>query len=562
MFVSRPRNGSRRAKSAPVRVRIRLTRPAPAPAPDQLFAGVFLPAHPGWPARLGSLALHAILIVLIPQATLLLTPVPGFEWSRYEVKPLNVRVPLYFTAAAPEPVHRSLSRPAPGQAAAEAGARLPAPRVELPRLPARQKAETVLLQPNLPMPNIQLSQMPAMAFWARQQPPALAPPVKPFVTPGRVEEPAAPAELDAPPTLAVPNREPRLSNLNIAALPAVREPALPVPASSTAPVRLPKKFQPPQPQQTGSIDTGQGDRANVISMGALPAPDQIVTVPPVTQAPAFGAGAAPPLAPPAARNTADAGTQSGHGSGSGSGTAPAGTRGAAGGTSPRAASTAPSRAAASAQASASAPASESASASTPQATVEPRQPGLRASAGNPGGVQQAVLAEANAAAAARVPAESPAGVRVVQPRDGRFAFVVSGSSDSYPEARGLLGGKVVYTVSVRVGAPKPWILQYCLPAAVERGLGLRASTTPLEAPYPFVMIRPPVSSPIDVRRLIVHGFVNPAGKFEQLSLVSDVEFPEKQALLASLAQWEFRPASRDGQITAVEVLLIIPREAV
>jgi hypothetical protein len=65
-----------------------------------------------------------------------------------------------------------------------------------------------------------------------------------------------------------------------------------------------------------------------------------------------------------------------------------------------------------------------------------------------------------------------------------------------------------------------------------------------------------------VRRLVVHGFVNLAGRFEQLSLVSDVDFPEKQALLASLSQWEFRPASRDGQATAVEVLLIIPREAV
>jgi hypothetical protein len=41
-------------------------------------------------------------------------------------------------------------------------------------------------------------------------------------------------------------------------------------------------------------------------------------------------------------------------------------------------------------------------------------------------------------------------------------------------------------------------------------------------------------------------------------LPDDIE--TKDLLLRSLKGWEFRPSSRDGEPTAVEVLLIIPRK--
>jgi hypothetical protein len=550
-----------------MRVRIRL-RVVPAPPDRDIpFAGVFLPAHRCWPARLGSAAIHLLLITVIPSAFQLLSPVPDFEWSRYQVKPIDVRVPLYFAVSSPPPVERAEKKRGGRSTAAEPPEtrRSAPPRLELPPLPARKKAETVLLQPNVPMPNIQLSQMPAMAFWARQTP-ALAPPaVKPFVTPGRAEQPANTAPLDAPPVLAVPNRQSRLSDVNVAALPAAREVALPVQPAATAPVRVPKAFRPPDTQQAGAIDAGQGDPTNIIAFGAVPVPDKIVTVPPVSQAPALGGDAMAKIertTPPPGPASAEAGktgktaiTRAGPASkndqpakaASGAGGKESGRPGSA--TSGNAAVDTP---------------------GAPQATVEPRQATARSNGlgngatGTPAAlnsaVQQAVLAEA---AKTAIPISGgAAGTRLTQPREGRFAFVVTGSSESYPEARGVLAGKIVYSVSVRVGSPKAWVLQYCLPAAVERSLGLRATSVPLEAPYPFVMIRPAINSEIDVRRLVVHGFVNLAGRFEQLSLVSDVDFPEKQALLVSLSQWEFRPASRDGQATAVEVLLIIPREAV
>ena len=62
--------------------------------------------------------------------------------------------------------------------------------------------------------------------------------------------------------------------------------------------------------------------------------------------------------------------------------------------------------------------------------------------------------------------------------------------------------------------------------------------------------------------MIVHGMVNSSGKFEQLSIVGMTGFAQERLLLSSLELWQFRPAARDGQATAVEVLLIIPREEV
>jgi hypothetical protein len=56
-------------------------------------------------------------------------------------------------------------------------------------------------------------------------------------------------------------------------------------------------------------------------------------------------------------------------------------------------------------------------------------------------------------------------IRISQPADGRFSVVVQGSPVSlrYPETAGVLGGNIVYTVYLRVGLRKNWILQFTLP---------------------------------------------------------------------------------------------------
>ena len=66
--------------------------------------------------------------------------------------------------------------------------------------------------------------------------------------------------------------------------------------------------------------------------------------------------------------------------------------------------------------------------------------------------------------------------------------------------------------------------------------------------------------PVDGNTIMVHGFVNQAGRFEELNIVFPPQFPQTAFVIKSLENWQFRPANRDGQAAKVEVLLIIPQE--
>ena len=151
----------------------------------------------------------------------------------------------------------------------------------------------------------------------------------------------------------------------------------------------------------------------------------------------------------------------------------------------------------------------------------------------------------------------PGVTRIVQPANGKFAVVIQGSPDStrYRESAGILGGKVVYTVYLRVGMRRNWILQYNTPRDETSVIGGDS----IEAPWPLVMMRPDQIG-AQSTYVLVHGRVTAAGEFDQLSTVFPTDFAEKDLLLKSLKLWKFRPASRDGQAVTVEVLLIIPRQ--
>jgi hypothetical protein len=123
-----------------------------------------------------------------------------------------------------------------------------------------------------------------------------------------------------------------------------------------------------------------------------------------------------------------------------------------------------------------------------------------------------------------------------------------------------LSTKLVYTVYVRVGGRKEWILQYALPKAIEQTVKLRGSAVPIDAPYPFVIYRPDLTAWNDPQHLVVHGSITPAGRFDQLSALGDIDSTIKASLLSALEHWEFRPATRDGEPSAVEIVLIIPKE--
>jgi hypothetical protein len=147
------------------------------------------------------------------------------------------------------------------------------------------------------------------------------------------------------------------------------------------------------------------------------------------------------------------------------------------------------------------------------------------------------------------------------PTTGQFSAVIVGSSleDQYPEITDVWKGRMAYTVYLHVGTQKSWILQYSLPRAIDaRSAG---AVSRLDAPWPFSIVRPNLApGSVDADALMIHGYVNNAGKFETLSIVFPAQYPEAQFVLDSLERWQFRPASQNGQIAKVEVLLIIPEQ--
>lgn len=149
--------------------------------------------------------------------------------------------------------------------------------------------------------------------------------------------------------------------------------------------------------------------------------------------------------------------------------------------------------------------------------------------------------------------------RIDLPKDGRFGTVVVGSSlaEEYPESVGVWNSRLAYTVYLHVGLSKNWILQYALPQDAAKG----GSVARPEAPWPFTIVRPQSpTSDLNADAIMIHGIVNVLGRFDAVSVVFPVEFAEKKLLLSALQQWRFRPARQNGQLTPVEVLLIIPEE--
>jgi hypothetical protein len=148
--------------------------------------------------------------------------------------------------------------------------------------------------------------------------------------------------------------------------------------------------------------------------------------------------------------------------------------------------------------------------------------------------------------------------RITHPKDGHFGVVIVGDAvaEEYPEAAGIWADRLAYTVYLHVGVAKSWILQYCLPRSAQAaGNNLRP-----DAPWPYLIVTPHLSpGDYDTDALLVHGFIDAAGHFQQLAVVSPTQFAQSKFVLDALQQWQFRPATQNGQAAAVEVLLIIPQ---
>ncbi len=158
---------------------------------------------------------------------------------------------------------------------------------------------------------------------------------------------------------------------------------------------------------------------------------------------------------------------------------------------------------------------------------------------------------------------------IVHAEDGQFDLMVTQTalSDVFADAKGLLRGARIETVYIQVGATKEWILQYCESAPPEAAdakgqqkgvFVLDESPVEVAAPFPAITVRPPSPVMPKASYVVVHGFIDLKGEFQDLEVVGSRFASLLPMLKPSLNKWRFRPASRNGKPVQVEVLLLIP----
>jgi hypothetical protein len=419
-------------------------------------------------------------------------------------------------AAYPGPWPNSHSSASSGRQAAQA--------LVLPKIPHVRHGLQTLVQPDLhtdvTLP--QLTPVPQVVLWT----PASKPVAK-IVAPLPAKPPAA----NVTPTLQSPNHETNLADIAISSvpLPSLKQTIVP---SNTAPVVVQSPKPVPSTPATVSQPSAQPTPASVISLSDVRMKNGTVSLPPVNESSATDAAGAFSLAPGPAKTPTP--QSNGNPANKAPGNGPA-TANAATGKTPGAHAGADS---------ANTLASTATGTGSPVAGSGPA-PGLQARGGDTGQDQ----------------GNAPTATQIGLPKDGRFGAVIVGASieDEYPEVSDVWKGRMAYTVYLHVGLQKSWILQYSLPAsAVVSEAGAIAH---LEAPWPYNIVRPNlVPGTIDTDALMIHGYVNGSGRFETLSIVFPPQFQQAKFVLDSLEQWQFRPASQNGQVAKVEVLLIIPEE--
>jgi hypothetical protein len=361
-----------------------------------------------------------------------------------------------------------------------------------------------LLQPDIPKPVVLSEEipLPTVVIWDGKKTPA-----KTLVAP----LPEKPAVADVQPSVQLPNQEQNVADIALAATDLAVEPQ-PILPSTTSPVVA----QGPEPTPPAPVTTAQGAEqptpTALMSLSDLHMADGDVSLPPINESASSNSPGA--LAAGQSGDSAQAGQAN-----------PAGKAGAM-------------------------EAGEgSAGAGDPQDPAAAAHEAETASGLT--GASQAGSGQGN----------QPSAAHISLPHDGQFGAVVVGSSmeEKYPETAQLWSGRLSYTVYLHVGLAKSWILQYSLTRADNAAAA--GNITHLEAPWPYNIVRPNLApGAIDADALMVHGFVNQDGRFEALTVVFPPQFAEAQFVLNSLAQWQFRPATQNGQNVLVEVLLIIPDE--
>ena len=506
-----------------------------------------------FPGLSTSVLVHAVvLLVLMQWKATRSTPIAPTSGShRYSVHIVHLQTPPEYRGRANDgagstpataPVREQVRPHAtPGESSRFARAASASGEHRAFKLPTNVHAQPVrqtLVQTDV-APTVRLKQeipLPTMLLWTAISAPAMT---KRFVAPPlRKESPKVVQSLPAAPALDLPNRELTPAELNMAAIVPTNAPHLVRPPAIASPVARSGQEPAKEIPQIGLQEAAQPSSVNLISLAdhrlrssgmlVLPPANQIAPGDAGASGTAGAHGGGPGMGQEGSASDAQNGASGAGGHGGNSSAGAQNAAGLAGGT-------------------AALLGSESGSGMAP------------AGSGNGRGSVGHGSWSASGSAIGSVPASV---TRIDLPKEGTFGVVVLGSATSarYPETVGALSGKVVYTVYLKVGLRKSWILQYCLKAVGTQSNVNNRSTTPVQAPWPFLMMRPDQRGASDPDYIIVHGAVTDEGKFDQLAMVFPEDLEKKELLMNSLKLWAFRPASRDGVPVPVEVLLIIPRE--
>jgi hypothetical protein len=372
----------------------------------------------------------------------------------------------------------------------------------LPQIAQAEPGPQTLVQPDLPT-HVKLKEklpVPTVVIWSPKKKLAKA-----LVAP----LPEKPTAADVNPAADPPNEEMNLADLSVSSTNALAE-AHDIFPSTTSPLVVHGPDQAQLPPATASQTTAQPTPTAVMSLSDVQMPEGTVNLPPVNETASTALPGALVPGPAGISAQQGRGNRDSTASGVGSGQA-AGSRGD------------PIRAA---------------------GKVHGEKP------------ESGQSAEADSG-----PGDQLTTDKITLPKDGQFGAVVVGATleEKYPEASQLWSGRMAYTVYLHVGLAKSWILQYSLPRAEDAAAAGNISR--LEAPWPYNIVRPNLSSEtINSDALMVHGFVNQAGRFERLAVAFPPEFDQAQFVLDALQQWQFRPAAQNGQSERVEVVLIIPEQ--
>lgn len=149
-------------------------------------------------------------------------------------------------------------------------------------------------------------------------------------------------------------------------------------------------------------------------------------------------------------------------------------------------------------------------------------------------------------------------------------IIVISDEPAIPEAAGILKGNPVYTVYLEVpGFDRKWILQVCEIDQGSAGLQVQdgviriVTRKTMDPPFAFRRVGPrinydkldPYSTP---PRVVLYAKVDAAGAINSLRVVSGLDPETDSRILASVREWNFHPAYRDGEAVAVEALFGIP----